>query len=130
MPHLLLASASETIDWQVIFLQQCLNGLSFGALIALIALGYTMVYGIIGLINFAHGDLFMLGAFLAWTIVGWLNLDQAGTLATTGGIALLLIVVPVFCAARIRNRRVVRVHEHRRILGRGIGPRLSKPRVD
>jgi branched-chain amino acid transport system permease protein len=99
MPHLLLASASETIDWQVIFLQQCLNGLSFGALIALIALGYTMVYGIIGLINFAHGDLFMLGAFLAWTIVGWLKLDEAGTLATTAGIALLLIVVPVFCAA-------------------------------
>ncbi len=99
MPHFLLASATEAIDWQITFLQQCLNGLSFGALIALIALGYTMVYGIIGLINFAHGDLFMLGAFLAWTIVGWLKLDEAGTTATTAGIALLLIVVPVFCAA-------------------------------
>ena len=50
------------------FFQQCINGLTFGSLIALVALGYTMVYGIIGLINFAHGDLFMLGAFLAWTL--------------------------------------------------------------
>ena len=98
MPLLVLASAAESVDWQIIFLQQCLNGISFGALIALIALGYTMVYGIIGLINFAHGDLFMLGAFLAWTLVGWLKLEDAGTLATVGGIALLLVVVPIFCA--------------------------------
>ena len=46
------------------FLQQCLIGLTNGALVALVALGYTMVYGIIGLINFAHGDLIMLGP--AW----------------------------------------------------------------
>jgi branched-chain amino acid transport system permease protein len=79
-------------------LQQCLNGLTFGSLVALIALGYTMVYGIIGLINFAHGDLFMLGAFLAASLIGWLGLESAGTLGTIGGIALLLIVVPLFCA--------------------------------
>ena len=48
-----------------VFLQQIITGLSNGMIIALIALGYTMVYGIIELINFAHGDLFMLGAFLA-----------------------------------------------------------------
>ena len=98
MPALLLAAAPDSVGWQITFLQQCLNGLSFGALIALIALGYTMVYGIIGLINFAHGDLFMLGAFLAWTIVGWLNLGDAGTWGTVGGITLLLVVVPLFCA--------------------------------
>ena len=57
-----------------------------------------MVYGIIGLINFAHGDLFMLGAFLAWSLIGWLGLENAGMAATIGGIALLLIVVPLFCA--------------------------------
>ena len=45
--------------------QQTFNALSIGAIYALIALGYTMVYGIIELINFAHGDIFMLGAFLA-----------------------------------------------------------------
>ncbi len=52
------------------FLQYCLDGLTNGSLIALIALGYTMVYGIIELINFAHGDVFMLGSFLAFTLVG------------------------------------------------------------
>src|SRR5437867_13104888 len=46
-----------------IFLQQLIIGLSNGMIIALIALGYTLVYGIIELINFAHGDLFMLGTF-------------------------------------------------------------------
>ncbi|MEO5757216.1 MAG: branched-chain amino acid ABC transporter permease [Mesorhizobium sp.] len=47
------------------FAQQVFNGLTLGAIYALIALGYTMVYGIIGMINFAHGDIFMLGAFAA-----------------------------------------------------------------
>ena len=45
------------------FLQQLINGLAFGSILALIALGYTMVYGILRFINFAHGDIFMLGAF-------------------------------------------------------------------
>ena len=48
-----------------VFIQQLITGLSNGMIIALIALGYTMVYGIIELINFAHGDLVMLGSFLA-----------------------------------------------------------------
>ena len=48
-----------------IFLQQIINGLVLGSMYALVALGYTMVYGIIELINFAHGDLFMLGSFAA-----------------------------------------------------------------
>ncbi|MGC4003329.1 MAG: hypothetical protein QM811_09405 [Pirellulales bacterium] len=51
-------------DWSVLP-QLTIDGLTFGALIALIALGYTMVYGIIGLINFAHGEVFMLGAFFS-----------------------------------------------------------------
>lgn len=48
------------------FLQQLINGLQLGMVYALIALGYTMVYGIIGLINFAHGDVFMIGAFVGY----------------------------------------------------------------
>ena len=60
-----------------IFLQQLIIGLSNGMIIALIALGYTMVYGIIELINFAHGDLFMLGCFAGLTLTGLLGLDQA-----------------------------------------------------
>ena len=54
-----------------------LTGLVTGLLYALIALGYTMVYGIIELINFAHGDLFMLGAFLALTLVVAMGLTDA-----------------------------------------------------
>jgi branched-chain amino acid transport system permease protein len=52
-----------------IFLQQLLNGLLLGAIYALVALGYTMVYGILGLINFAHGDIVMVGALVALTVV-------------------------------------------------------------
>ncbi|MCM3766694.1 MULTISPECIES: branched-chain amino acid ABC transporter permease [Bacillaceae] len=56
------------MDW----LQQLINGISLGSIYALIALGYTMVYGIIKLINFAHGDVFMVGAFIGfYAITGW-----------------------------------------------------------
>ena len=81
------------------FLQQCLIGLTNGALIALVALGYTMVYGIIRLINFAHGDLIMLGACLALSLVGGLGLAAGGTAATWAGIALLVALCGVFCGA-------------------------------
>jgi branched-chain amino acid transport system permease protein len=57
------------------FLQQIINGLSLGAIYALIALGYTMVYGVLRLINFAHGDVYMLGAFAGYFIANALELD-------------------------------------------------------
>ena len=50
------------------FLQQLINGLTLGSIYGLIAIGYTMVFGIIGMINFAHGDVFMLSAFIALII--------------------------------------------------------------
>ena len=80
-------------------LQQCLIGLTNGALIALIALGYTMVYGIVRLINFAHGDLIMLGSCLALSLVGALGLAGAGPAATWGGIATLVLACGLFCGA-------------------------------
>jgi len=52
-----------------IFLQQIINGLVLGSIYALVALGYTMVYGILGLINFAHGDIVMIGALTALTVI-------------------------------------------------------------
>jgi branched-chain amino acid transport system permease protein len=55
-------------------LQQCINGLQLGAVYALIALGYTMVYGVLRLINFAHGDIFMLGAFIAYYLISRFSL--------------------------------------------------------
>lgn len=56
-----------------IFLQQIINGLVLGSMYALVALGYTMVYGIIGLINFAHGEVLMVGALVSWTVIGILQ---------------------------------------------------------
>jgi branched-chain amino acid transport system permease protein len=80
-------------------LQQLVNGLSLGALYALIAVGYTVVYGIVQLINFAHGEIFMIGAFGAlatWLIIGrdtfglWLlPLMLIGGVAVSVGVALL-----------------------------------------
>ena len=70
------------------FLQQVVNGLSLGSIYALIALGYTMVYSIIKLINFAHGDIYMLGAYIGFAVV------------TIGGLGFFpaLIIAMVLCA--------------------------------
>ncbi|MGX8833852.1 branched-chain amino acid ABC transporter permease [Amedibacillus sp. YH-ame6] len=57
------------------FLQQMINGLSIGSIYALIALGYTMVYGIIKLINFAHGDIYMLGAYIGFIAISQFHLN-------------------------------------------------------
>ena len=55
------------------FIQQVINGISLGSIFALIALGYTMVYGIIGLINFAHGDILMIGAYIGYAVTTYTN---------------------------------------------------------
>lgn len=56
------------------FLQQIINGLSLGSIYALVALGYTMVYGIIKLINFAHGDIYMIGAYIGFLCITYLHM--------------------------------------------------------
>ena len=82
-------------------LQQLINGLSLGAIYALIALGYTMVYGVLRLINFAHGDVYMLGAFAGYFLANALNLDAnpsilgaivvtLGAMAICGAIGVLI----------------------------------------
>jgi branched-chain amino acid transport system permease protein len=76
-------------------LQQLLLGLTNGMVFALIALGYTMVYGILELINFAHGDLFMLASFLALTLVGALGLAGVSDI----GLAMGLVAIVAVCAA-------------------------------
>src|SRR5215216_2214613 len=70
------------------------DGLSNGAIWALIAVGYTLVYGIIELINFAHGDLFMIGSFVAYGMIGTIGLTVA-----TGGAGLFfgLLVIIIIC---------------------------------
>jgi branched-chain amino acid transport system permease protein len=78
------------MDWYEVLVQQTINGLTRGAVFALIALGYTMVYGIIELINFAHGDVFMLGLFISLTLFTLLGLTQ--TLAGWQLVTLLPLV--------------------------------------
>jgi branched-chain amino acid transport system permease protein len=81
------------------FAQQLINGLALGAVYALIALGYTMVYGILQLINFAHGEVYMLGAYLGIIVLGILT--SAGLTASSLALSLLItiIVSMAFCAA-------------------------------
>lgn len=73
-----------------IFLEQFLNGLTIGSFYALVALGYSMVYGVMKLINFAHGDLFALGSYLGYTVLvigaGWIT----QVLGVWGGVAVAL----------------------------------------
>jgi branched-chain amino acid transport system permease protein len=75
------------------FIQHMINGVTIGAFYALVALGYTMVYGVLKMINFAHGDMFMWGAYIGWTVL-------AGLLAVftrTGP----LLVIPAFIGAMV-----------------------------
>ena len=51
------------------FLEQLINGITLGSIYGLIAIGYTMVYGIIGMINFAHGDIFMVGGMVSFIVI-------------------------------------------------------------
>jgi branched-chain amino acid transport system permease protein len=74
-----------------VFLQQLSNGLAIGGIYALIALGYTMVYGVLRLINFAHGDLFTSGAFLGYTFLVTLALGQSN--GKVGAILMVILLV-------------------------------------
>ena len=89
-----------------ILLQQIINGLVLGSMYALVALGYTMVYGIIGLINFAHGEVLMVGALTSWSIIGWMrdaNPDMPGWLV-------LLIATLIACVvAAVLNFTIEKV---------------------
>ncbi|MDQ3558719.1 MAG: branched-chain amino acid ABC transporter permease LivH [Pseudomonadota bacterium] len=75
------------------FLQQLINGLTLGSIYGLIAIGYTMVYGIIGMINFAHGDIFMVGAFVALIVI--LGLGLVGSSGMAFMLLALIIVLVV-----------------------------------
>ncbi len=72
------------------FLQQLINGLSLGSIYGLIAIGYTMVYGIIGMINFAHGEIYMIGAFA--TVIAFLVLGVLGITYIPLALVIVLIV--------------------------------------
>ena len=77
------------------FVQQLINGLNIGAIYALIALGYTMVYGILRLINFAHGDVYMVGAFAGYYLAYELGLSSGPSLV---GLFIVLVGSMVIAA--------------------------------
>ena len=84
--------------------QQVLNALQLGSIYALIALGYTMVYGILTMINFAHGDLFMVGAFFCFLIAVYLKLSFVPTLLLSMlGVAMLGVVIERFAYKPLRS---------------------------
>ena len=71
------------------FAQQLINGLVLGSIYGLIAIGYTMVYGIVGMINFAHGDIFMIGGFIA--LISFLLLVSMGIGVMTAGLVYIAL---------------------------------------
>lgn len=83
-----------------VLLQQIINGLVLGSMYALIALGYTMVYGIIQLINFAHGEVLMVGALTAWSIIGVM---QEGMPGTPGWVLLIIAMLIAGLVASVLN---------------------------
>ena len=89
-----------------IFLQQLINGLTLGSVYALVALGYTMVYGIIGLINFAHGDVVMIGAMIVTIVAGSLVAADPGMSAWLVLGAGLLVAIPACMAVGWTAERV------------------------
>jgi branched-chain amino acid transport system permease protein len=78
------------------FLQQFINGVTLGAIYGLIAIGYTMVYGIIGMINFAHGEIYMIGAFIA--LIAFTILGAIGFSSVPLALLIVLIVAMLFTA--------------------------------
>jgi len=88
----------------VYIFQQLLNALQLGSIYALIALGYTMVYGILTMINFAHGDLFMIGAFFCFLIAVYLKLSFVPTLLLSMmGVACLGVLIERLAYKPLRN---------------------------
>ena len=89
-----------------ILLQQIINGLVLGSMYALIALGYTMVYGIIQLINFAHGEVLMIGALTSWSCIGMM---QAAMPGAPGWLILLLATLIACVVAAALNYTIEKV---------------------
>ena len=86
------------------FITQVLNGLQLGSIYALVALGYTMVYGIILLLNFAHGDIIMVGAYISWLVMSKLGLNPAiAVVLSIAGCMLLGVLIDKVAYAPLRD---------------------------
>src|SRR5207248_3918532 len=89
-----------------VFVQQLINGITLGSIYGLIAIGYTMVFGIIGMVNFAHGDVFMVSAFIALIalliLTSWLGIGSVA-------VALLVVLIVAMVLTAVVNWAIERV---------------------
>ncbi len=88
----------------LLFLEQCLNGLQFGLLLFLLAAGLTLVFGIMDMVNLAHGSLYMLGAYFAATFVAWTGSFVAGAVLALGATLLLGMLLEVVAIRPLYGR--------------------------
>src|SRR6476469_8704624 len=86
------------LNWSLFF-GELVSGLTLGSIYALIALGYTMVYGILKLLNFAHGDVYMVGAFVAFFVLQWLGGPLSPAVTGWVAIAIMFAVAMLACGA-------------------------------
>ena len=87
-----------------LFIEQCLNGLQFGLLLFLLAAGLTLVFGIMDLVNLAHGSLYMIGAYFAATFAAWTGSFVLGAVLALGATLLVGMVVEVIAMRRLYGR--------------------------
>lgn len=100
MPSLFLASTSFWVD-------QFVNGMTTGSLYALIALGYTMVYGVLQMINFAHGEVFMLGSFAGFYTLTWMGgVDVTGPMIAVAILVALIVAMAASAAVSVALERI------------------------
>src|SRR5262249_29058541 len=89
-----------------IFVQQLINGITLGSIYGLIAIGYTMVFGIIGMVNFAHGDVFMVSAFIALIafliLTGWIGIASVA-------LALVIVLIVAMLLTSVVNWTIERI---------------------
>jgi branched-chain amino acid transport system permease protein len=86
------------VNWSLFF-GELVSGLTLGSIYALIALGYTMVYGILKLLNFAHGDVYMVGAFVGFFILQWLGGPLSPAVTGWLAVAIMFVVAMLVCGA-------------------------------
>ena len=105
-----------------VFVQQLINGITLGSIYGLIAIGYTMVFGIIGMVNFAHGDVFMVSAFIALItfliLTTWLGIGSVA-------LALLIMLVVAMLLTSLVNWAIERVAYRRCAARIGFAPLIS-----
>src|SRR3569623_2467460 len=87
-----------------LFIEQCLNGLQFGLLLFLLAAGLTLVFGIMDLVNLAHGSLYMLGAYFAATFAAWTGSFVLGAVLAIAATLVVGMVVEVIALRRLSGR--------------------------